>query len=317
MRIVTSPWRAEFNALVGVAENTVRLVTPYYSSNAVAEFLRCAEGRRKFILLALDEQGVKGNFQSTSAIRAILKDPDAEVRFIRNLHAKFVIADEHAAIVTSANLTGGGLEKNIEVGVRFADPNGVGKLVDHFNALWAKAAPINQKDLAHFDALPRAKGRHGKRGRAHGPIVRIRRLPKDPASPGTPALGWIIVHSEEAYKREGRWQSPIHQLKEIWKPGMRELDWGWTSPRMNESSIPRRVLLAWKGAVFGHAIATIREASEDEIADGSEFFFVLRKFKRARLVPFAKLPLGHRRRHHRGLMRLDEKVLAAYWSRSK
>lgn len=317
MQLVTSPWRIEFNAFVGGVQNTLRVVAPFYSSEPVIELLKRCKGRKKYFLLALEEQAAKGNFQSISAIRAILKDPKAEVRFIRNLHAKFVVADEQTAIVTSANLTGGGLDNNIEMGVRFDDLAAVKRLVHHFDALWAKAATITTKELDYYDALPREKGKDSKRGKAHGPKVRFGKLPKRPPAPGTPALGWIVVHSEAAYKREDDWESPIEQLKEEWSPKEGVLEWGWTSPKMKENSTPRCVLLAWKGEVFGHAIATIRDASEEEIDEGSEFFFVLTKFQRAKSVPFKKLPLGRRRRHHRGLIRLDDKILATYWKHSK
>ncbi|KAB2912391.1 MAG: hypothetical protein F9K30_20830 [Dechloromonas sp.] len=317
MWIVTSPWRVEFNAFVGAVKNTLRVVAPFYSSEPMVELLRRCKGRKKYFLLALEEQAVKGNFQAISAIKTILKDRESEVRFIRNLHAKFVVADEREAIVTSANLTGGGLDKNIEMGVRFNDLKIVKSLVHHFDALWAKAATITTKELEYYDALPRGKSKDSNRGKTHGPKVRFGKLPRRPPAPGTPALGWIIVHSEEAYKRDGDWESPMHQLKNQWRSKTRELDWGWTSPKMKQDPTPRRVLLAWKGEVFGHAIATIKEATEDEIAEGSEFFFTLTEFQWAKPVSFKTLPLGRRRRHHRGLIRLDEKILAAYWTRSK
>ncbi len=317
MQIITSPWRDEFNEFVGTARNTLRLAAPYYSFETVSQLLRRTKGREKFFLLALEEQAVRGNFQSISAIRAILEDAKSEARFIRNLHAKFVVADERAAIVTSANLTGGGLDKNVEVGVRFTATAEVSSLVHHFDALWAKAATITAGELDDYDALPRQKSKGSKRGKAYGPNVRFGKLPRHPTAPGTPALGWIIVHSEKAYKRDGFWKSPMHQLKKQWRSKTLELDWGWTNPKMKENSSPRRVLLAWKGEVFGHAIATIKKASEEEIDEGSQFFFVLTEFQWAKHVSFKKLPLGRRRRHHRGLIRLDERILAAYWARLK
>lgn len=131
------------------------------------------------------------------------------------------------------------------------------------------------------------------------------------------SMSLIIVHSEKVYKREGDWKSPIHQLKKEWSPKKGVVEWGWTSPKMKENPNPRRLLLAWKGEVFGHAVATVREASDEEIEAGSAFFFVLRKFQRAKPVSFQKLPLGRRRRHHRGLIRLDGKILATYWKHSK
>lgn len=318
MQIITSPWRDEFNGFVGTVRNSFRIAVPFYSYEPIAQLLKRSKGRKKFFLFALEERAVKGNFQSISAIRAILKDDNAEVRFIKNLHAKFFIVDEKRAIVTSANLTRGGLESNMEIGVRFDERTAVACLVHHFNALWDKAQTISSKDLDYYGALPREKRRGGsKRGRTHGPHVRLGTLPKRPPEPGMPALGWIVVHSEKAYKREGVWKSPMKQLEKEWRPKEGQLDWGWTSPKMKENSTPRRVLLAWKGEVFGHAVATIRDASEEEIDEGSEFFFILTKFEWAKSVSFKRLPLGRRRRHHRGLIRLNDKILAAYWKRSK
>ncbi|MFN8105307.1 MAG: phospholipase D-like domain-containing protein [Acidimicrobiia bacterium] len=36
---------------------------------------------------------------------------------VRSLHAKCAVADDHTALVTSANLTGAGLEHNMELGL--------------------------------------------------------------------------------------------------------------------------------------------------------------------------------------------------------
>jgi hypothetical protein len=49
---------------------------------------------------------------------------------LRHLHAKTYVADEHTAIVTSANLTNGGLFRNHELGVAITDPMGVKDIAD-------------------------------------------------------------------------------------------------------------------------------------------------------------------------------------------
>ena len=56
--------------------------------------------------------------------------PGTTVRHLRYLHAKAYVADEQMAIVTSANLTNGGLRRNRELGVAITDPDGVRDIAD-------------------------------------------------------------------------------------------------------------------------------------------------------------------------------------------
>lgn len=318
MRIITSPWRTEFNTLVGTAKNYLRVVAPFYTDEPVAEILRRGKSSRKYFLFALNAEGVSGSSQSVSAIRAIKKATNAEVRFIRGLHAKFIIADERAAIVTSANLTHGGLEKNFEMGVRFEDPKAVKTLARHFDALWSKAQPITESELADFDAVRRKENGRVKGPKDFGTHVRLGKLPKRPPAPDTPVPGWILVHSEQAYQADPNWESPIEQLENCWEEREGELSWSWTSPKLKGSAVPRRLLFAWRGEVFGHATATVEEASPADKKKGYPYFFILTDLKWAKpYVSFYDLPLGRRRRHHRGLIRLDERILAAYEKKQK
>ena len=56
--------------------------------------------------------------------------PGATVRHLPGLHAKSYVADGHTAIVTSANLTNGGLKGNYELGVKVTDPQDVSEIAD-------------------------------------------------------------------------------------------------------------------------------------------------------------------------------------------
>ncbi|WP_405389142.1 DISARM system phospholipase D-like protein DrmC [Streptomyces sp. NBC_01102] len=52
-----------------------------------------------------------------------------------SLHAKVIAADRHTALLGSANLTGRGLSRNVEIGVILRDSRAVGRLVDHLRWL--------------------------------------------------------------------------------------------------------------------------------------------------------------------------------------
>ena len=313
MKIVTSPWRTEFNRLISSAKKELRIVAPYYSEGPIEGILK-SDGKtvKKYFVLALSERGVVGHTQSTSTIKRILDDKSSRLRFLTNLHAKFIVADKRTAIVTSSNLTGAGLESNVEVGVRVYDPKLVEELARHFDGLWLKAKPIDTASLEEYTGLIAAKKGGGGHGNVFGGHVKLGTLPEHPTAPDTPTLGWILVHSHKAYGKPGEYEDPQQELKKDFEPG---LHWHWTLSRpLKEDDRPHTLLLAWEGFVFGKATATITRQIDREWRAHGRFAFVLSTYKKASKgpIPFSRLKLGNRERHHRSLIRLDEQILAAY-----
>ena len=90
--------------------------------------------------------------QTLAAVDAFLRAPQVDVRRYapRFLHGKSYIFSSDpdqatapgAALVTSANLTTGGLSGNLELGLARYDPWLVGEATDWFDALWAEAEPF-------------------------------------------------------------------------------------------------------------------------------------------------------------------------------
>ena len=56
--------------------------------------------------------------------------PDFTLLHLPKLHAKVYVGDFRCAIVTSANLTGGGLGRNYEYGIRISDHRSVKDIAD-------------------------------------------------------------------------------------------------------------------------------------------------------------------------------------------
>ena len=85
------------------------------------------------------------------AVEAWLGRSEVEVRrYVEQfLHGKAYlfgsVADPRAALVTSANLTSGGLERNLELGVVDYNPGGSGKALRWFDALWERATPFGDE----------------------------------------------------------------------------------------------------------------------------------------------------------------------------
>jgi superfamily II DNA or RNA helicase len=86
-----------------------------------------------------------------AAVQAWLERPEVEVRrFTRQfLHGKAYLfgsaADPRVALVTSANLTGAGLFRNLELGLAHYQPNVAGQAIGWFDDLWADAAPFDDE----------------------------------------------------------------------------------------------------------------------------------------------------------------------------
>ncbi|WP_424495372.1 phospholipase D family protein [Salinimicrobium sp. GXAS 041] len=62
-------------------------------------------------------------------------DKGANIYGIKGLHSKVYLLDKRAAIITSANLTNGGLRNNMECGIYLTDKKVIKDLHNHFNDL--------------------------------------------------------------------------------------------------------------------------------------------------------------------------------------
>lgn len=71
------------------------------------------------------------------------------------LHAKVFIADDHAAIITSANLTRGGLDQNYEYGVRICDRPVVRRIRQDLEAYARLGSPIDRTTIGELAAIAR------------------------------------------------------------------------------------------------------------------------------------------------------------------
>jgi hypothetical protein len=312
MRLVTSPWRAEFNKLVSSAKKELRVVAPFYSEGVIANILkRSPKGVRKYFVLALSQQGVGAKSQSIAALEMIENDKSAQVRFIRNLHAKFIIADHKAAVVTSSNLTNSGLESNVEMGLHVNDTKIASGLVRRFDELWQQGKTITKIELKEFVHLPKEFRRGSRRGKAFGGHVKLGAPQKHPPAPDTPAPGWILIHKVKGYGGLGEDKSPKEELARYYRPG-RLWHWklGWP---IKEDKSPRKLLLAWKHLVFGEATVCITQKIAPDKHPEFNFAFVLLRYKALpRPIPFSRLQLGKKEHNHRSLIRLDDKIVAAF-----
>ena len=158
MKLVRSPWIQRFESLVGDAASDLVVSSPYISAAACDRLVGCVErkgrtGSLKLTLvtnLSLDNM-VSGATNVSAILRVSGSLPRTQVRFIPTLHAKVYVADTKRAIITSANLTDGGLYRNLEYGVEVDDPATVCEVrkdVEDYAALGPLVPATTLADLA-------------------------------------------------------------------------------------------------------------------------------------------------------------------------
>ena len=118
-----SPWNEKFDHLLRCASHSLIMCSPFVGKQPCARVIEVlSETSRSnvsiLIVTNLRTDNILSGATDVSALVELCKAfPATEVRFLPNLHAKVYVADEKRAVVTSANLTDGGLTTNVEYGL--------------------------------------------------------------------------------------------------------------------------------------------------------------------------------------------------------
>ena len=108
------------------------------------------------MLTNLDEHSLSDGLVDSAALSWLCEEvPQTTVRHLRYLHAKAYIADNHTAIVTSANLTNGGLFRNYEIGVKITDPEEVADISSDLQEYSEFGVLVPAEALSELDAMAR------------------------------------------------------------------------------------------------------------------------------------------------------------------
>ena len=160
MTSIKSPWLPTFDQFASSIRESAIIAAPYITRHPVERLADKLRSRRASVRL-----NVLTNLHSDSLIDGSLdigalawlceQIPGTTVRHLRHLHAKAYVADGHTAIVTSANLTYGGLRRNKELGVAVTDPDGVKDIADDLRQYGNLGVLVPADALAELDAMTR------------------------------------------------------------------------------------------------------------------------------------------------------------------
>ena len=136
MKVLKTPWKNEFLELVANSKRKIRITSPFIKENICNELLEAKINDSKISLItsfkifnlysgSLDINGLENLINN----KVIVKNKS-------QLHSKIYIFDDKKAIVSSANLTNGGLISNYEYGILLEDKSIVHKVIDDYNLLF-------------------------------------------------------------------------------------------------------------------------------------------------------------------------------------
>lgn len=150
--LLPSPWEVVFNELVDGCRSSLVITSPFVSRRPCDQIITRLRNRQPMVSLHLltdmsAENLVTGVTDSAALLALAEALPSIHLRFLPRLHAKVYVCDETQAVITSGNLTDGGLRRNYEYGVRLLTPDIVAKVRADVLGLIQLGSPVSIDDL--------------------------------------------------------------------------------------------------------------------------------------------------------------------------
>ena len=155
--LLSSPWDREFDSLVESASKSLILCAPFITRGPYERIASLAQksgvtsSLNVSILTNLSRDSMlSGAIDVLALLKLTQTFPATQVRILPSLHAKVYIADEKKAIITSANLTEGGLKRNFEYGVVLTKKSAVEHVKRDALSYAALGSPVSEGELKLF-----------------------------------------------------------------------------------------------------------------------------------------------------------------------
>ena len=150
-RVVDGGWLREFEDGLELRECETLIVSPFIKSSALRKLVANPSQKIR-VVTRFNLDDFAHGASETDALRQLL-NANASIRGVRNLHAKLYVFGESRAIITSANLTRSGMDRNHELGVVTGDHGLIANCQRYFEHLWERAgSDLSTEDLECWDA---------------------------------------------------------------------------------------------------------------------------------------------------------------------
>lgn len=135
LTFLTSPCKDSLLNILSETKKDLVIASPFITAGQTSTLLeRISHSTdlaklRISILTDLKADNLLSGSLDISALQAFYSaSPLTQITYLPSLHAKVYIADDKSAVITSANLTSGGFENNVEYGVLIRDSVAVSKV---------------------------------------------------------------------------------------------------------------------------------------------------------------------------------------------
>jgi hypothetical protein len=136
--LVDTGWTKVLDDALILGHTKLRIVCPFIKRRVAERLLRKGRPKNIQVITRFNLSDFYDGVSDTAALRLLL-EKGAQVRGVRNLHAKLYLFGETRVIVTSANLTDAALQRNQEFGFVAENTKIIGSCVDYFEDLWKRS----------------------------------------------------------------------------------------------------------------------------------------------------------------------------------
>lgn len=155
LSLIRSPWDSHLTELLSLARNNLLLACPFITrstanwiSNHLAQFGVIRDLHITCITNIRPESVLAGSLELDGLADLGRQSTHFRLFHMPSLHAKVYVADNQCAIVTSANLTEGGLRGNCEYGIALRDPVKVAEIRKDFEGYSRLGAMVSIDEAA-------------------------------------------------------------------------------------------------------------------------------------------------------------------------
>lgn len=135
MRVIKTPWKNELLELVSKSQKSIKITSPFVKENVCDDLLIAKPANTKLELItSFKLTNLYAGSLDLAAIEKVIHS-NGIVRSYPKLHSKLYIFDDEKAIITSGNLTNGGLLTNYEYGIFSSDISLVSEAVNDFDVI--------------------------------------------------------------------------------------------------------------------------------------------------------------------------------------
>lgn len=135
MEIITTPWKNRFLDLISNSKKSIKITSPFVKENICDDILKVKQSNASFELVtSFKLMNIHSGSVDIEGLEKIINN-NGIVKNFSTLHAKIYLFDDKEVVITSGNLTNGGLLHNYEYGIYTKDKHIVTKTITDFNLI--------------------------------------------------------------------------------------------------------------------------------------------------------------------------------------